>query len=63
MKNNYKELTKIDNELYYYDNGTKILIDKNNNATYPSNIWGNIDNCDISQEERLKGIDIEDLIK
>ena len=86
-----KLLKKENKEIYYYKNDIKIIIDRNNISTYPSElsgnissglygnisrlygnisgiygnisgISGNIDNCEITDEERKKGIDINDLI-
>ena len=80
-----KNLTKINNELYYFKDNIKIVIDRNDRKTYPpnltgnispnltgnisnltgdlSNIRGNLDDCEITEEERKKGIDINDLVK
>lgn len=80
MKQN---LTKRNKEIYFYIDGKKKIIDRNDKSTYPSKLTGNIsdltgnigglygnctdiqgdlDNCDITEEERKEGIDIRDLI-
>lgn len=74
MKTN---LTRINSALYHYLNGKK-LDGKNTNMSGNcsrlsgdcsglsgdcSNLRGDLDDCDITQEDREKGINIEDLIK
>ena len=51
------------NEIWYYENGKKIIGIHDNIHGYVSEIEGNLDNCEITNEERSKGINIEDLIK
>jgi hypothetical protein len=73
-----KSLTKISNaELYYFKDGVKFVIDKNDKKTYPPNLSGNVsylsgyvsglsgnlDDFEITDEDREKGINIEYLVK
>ena len=72
-----KALTRSLNEIYYYKNGVKKIIDRNNKLTYPSNISGNItnlygnvtnirgniDECGLTDKERENEVDIQDLVQ
>lgn len=94
-----KKALKLENqELYFYKDGVKYIVNHKDKTTYPSgllgnvtelsgdvsglsgdvtglfgnvsglsgnctNIVGNLDNCEITDEERKKGINIEELIK
>ena len=72
-----KNLTKQNTrELYFYKDGVKKIVDYKDKSTYPSelygdisglygdcdNIKGDLDDCDITDEDRKKGIDIQNLI-
>ena len=66
-----KALTKVSNELYHYDKNTKRKEGKNDNLIGDctglsgdcSGLSGNLTDCEITNEDRNKGIDIEDLVK
>ena len=81
-----KSLIKINNnELYFYRDGVKHVVKRNDNTTYPTglygnisselygdisglygdcaNIKGNLNDCELSDENREKGININDLVK
>ena len=73
-----KLLTKIkQQDIYYYKDNEKIVIDRNNKSTYPSglrgdiselrgdctDIKGDIDNCELTDKDRERRINIEDLIE
>ena len=71
-----KQLKRVKSETYYYENDEKIIgihSNINDNVSYisgnvsyisgdVSGLSGNIDLCEITEEERQKGIKIEDLI-
>ena len=72
-----KALTKNQNKLYYYKAGIEKIVDYKDKKTYPENISGNISklsgnvtgikgnlyDCEITDKDRKKGIDIQNLIK
>ena len=73
-----KALTKVSNELYYYDKNTKRKEGKNDkmsgncsrlrgDCSYLrgdcSGLRGDLTDCEITNEDRNKGINIEDLVK
>ena len=39
-----KNLTKINDELYFYRNGEKIVVNKNDSKTYPNGLTGDVSN-------------------
>lgn len=49
-----KALKKITVRIYYYKDGEKI-------EAVPAGIRGNLSDCEITDEEREKGIDVNDL--
>ena len=51
-----KSLTRTPNKTYYYEDSERI-------EGVPKDISGNLDDCDITDEEREKGISINELIK
>jgi len=72
-----KALKRIkDKEIFFYDNGIKKIIDREDKDTYPrelygnisglfgdcSNIRGDIEECELTKEERETLINIKDLI-
>jgi hypothetical protein len=65
-----RNLIKNDKEIYYFKDGKKILEVHSNISGNVSNIWGDVsgirgdlDDCDITNKERKKGINIKNLIK
>ena len=43
LKNNMKKnLTKIKNELYYFKDNRKMIVDKNDSKTFPPGIYGDV---------------------
>ena len=66
-----KALTKVSNELYYYDKNIKRKEGKNDNLSGNcsglsgdcTGLSGNLTDCEITNEDRNKGINIEDLVK
>jgi hypothetical protein len=58
-----KELTKIQNNLYYYKDGAKIEGKNEGLSGDCTNLSGDLDDCKITAEEREKGIDISELVK
>ena len=50
-----KLLTKKNKELYYYKNGERIIVDKNNKNTYPESITGDIDSRLQGNISELRG--------
>ena len=57
-----KLLKKIENELFYFENGNKILGANKNLRGDCSGLRGDLDLCEISKKERKNGINIIDLI-
>ena len=55
MKKILKETKK---QLYYFEKGVKIIY-KDGDVT---GLYGNCDDCQITQEERKNGVNINDLI-
>ena len=60
MKQN---LTKIDNNVYYFKDGLRVSGVHDRISGNVSGISGNLDDCEITAEERKEGININDLIK
>ena len=66
-----KLLKRQGKEIYYFKNNVKIMIDKNDKSTHPSGLAGNIssglygdiDDCEITEKERETGVDVKNLIK
>ena len=72
-----KKLQKINEKIYYFENDKKILGRHKNILGYVSyirgdisnlsgnvsHISGDLDDCEISEEERSKGVNINDLLK
>lgn len=64
-----KQLKRVKSETYYYENDEKIIgIHSNISGNLSgisgdvSGIRGDVDLCEITEEERQKGIKIEDLV-
>jgi len=59
-----KALKRVGTELYYYDkNGIKIPGLHSDLYGDISDLHGNIDLCEITEEERKAGIKVEDLVE
>lgn len=56
-----KTLTKIENKIFYYKDGIKIEGKHSGIHGNVSDISDDVDSCEITDEERKRGIDIEDL--
>jgi hypothetical protein len=57
-----KALTKITGSMYYYENGERIEGVPEDISGNLSSITGNLNDCEITEEERNRGIAIKDLI-
>ena len=71
-----KSLKRIPNTIYHYKDGVRVegvhdritgnVIDISGNVSYisgnVSDISGNLNDCEITDEDRKKGIDINDLV-
>lgn len=58
-----KNLTKIENKIYHYKDGVRMEGVHKDITGDVSGIIGNLDDCEITQEERAKGVDISELVK
>ena len=58
-----KNLVKIEFKIYHIVNGVRIDGAHNNIWGDVSGIEGNVASCEITEEERKRGIDIKELIK
>ena len=58
-----KELTRIESKIYHYQDGKKVDGAPAGVRGDLSGVQGDLDECDIAEKDRAKGIYINDLIK
>ena len=51
-----KALRRIENKTYYYKDNIRV-------EGIPDDIRGNLDECEITDKDREKGIEIDELVK